>query len=129
VKLTHAFDRPETKSSSTLSVPTMIGADTTRADAIIARTVPGYMSMGQTGMGSMSAMDMPLPTNSISMRSAPGPHGTIDMGGMFTVLKVREGLTSYDDPGWYQPPPGTLAREATADELAADGVEISRAPR
>ena len=32
------------------------------------------------------------------------------MGGMFTILKVRENLRSYDeDPGWYEHPPGTLA--------------------
>ncbi|HBQ18496.1 MAG TPA: copper oxidase, partial [Myxococcales bacterium] len=48
----------------------------------------------------------------------------IDMGGMFTILKVREDLTSYDeDPGWYEHPQGTVARPATAAELAADGVE------
>jgi len=104
-------------------IPTMIGADTQRADAVIARTVPGYMSMGQTGMGAMSAMQMPLPDNSISMVSSPGPHGSIDMGGMFTVLKVREALTSHDDPGWWQPPDGTLARVATVEELTADGIE------
>ncbi|MBX7195970.1 MAG: copper oxidase [Sandaracinaceae bacterium] len=103
--------------------PTTIGADTRAADALIARTVPDYMSMGQRGMGDMAAMQMPLPDNAISMRSAPGPHGTIDMGGMFTVLKVREELESYDDPGWWEPPPGTLAREATEDELRADGVD------
>lgn len=106
-------------------VPMMVGADTRSADAIIARTVPAYMSMGQRGMGDMGAMDMPLPSNSISMRSAPGPHGAIDMGGMFTVLKVREGLTSYDDPGWWVPPAGTLAREASAEELSRDGVDVT----
>lgn len=31
------------------------------------------------------------------------------MGSMFTVLKVREGITNYNDPGWYQNPPGTVA--------------------
>lgn len=30
-----------------------------------------------------------------------GEHGYIDIGGMFTVLKIRENLTSYDDPGWH----------------------------
>jgi hypothetical protein len=44
---------------------------------------------------------------------------------MFTILKVREGLTSYDDPGWYQHPPGTVARVATADELRRDGVNVA----
>jgi hypothetical protein len=35
------------------------------------------------------------------------------MGGMFTVVKVREGLgrDDYKDPGWYRHPPGTQAYE------------------
>ncbi len=35
----------------------------------------------------------------------------IEMGGMFTILKVREGITSYEDPGWYHHPEGTLAQK------------------
>jgi hypothetical protein len=31
------------------------------------------------------------------------------MGGMFTVVKIREGITSYEDPGWYDHPAGTVA--------------------
>jgi hypothetical protein len=30
---------------------------------------------------------------------------------MFTVLKVRENLASYEDPGWYRQPPGTIPRK------------------
>jgi hypothetical protein len=45
---------------------------------------------------------------------------TIDMGGMFAILKVRENLTSYEDPGWYENPPGTLASVATDEELQRD---------
>jgi len=35
------------------------------------------------------------------------------MGGMFSVVKVREGLTrnDYKDPGWYKHPAGTVAFE------------------
>jgi hypothetical protein len=35
------------------------------------------------------------------------------MGGMFTVVKVREGLArnDYRDPGWYKHPPETVAHE------------------
>ena len=43
------------------------------------------------------------------MVGGEGPFGAIDMGGMFTVLKVREGISSYEDPGWYHQPPGTMA--------------------
>ncbi len=74
-------------------------------------------------MGAMATMQMRQPNNSIPMRGGRGPFGNIDMGGMFTILKVREGITSYDDPGWYQHPEGTVARLASADELRADGIE------
>ena len=42
------------------------------------------------------------------------------MGGMFTILKVRAGLTNYNDPGWYDNPPGTVASEATSEDLKTD---------
>ncbi len=81
--------------------------------------------MGGGGMAGMGDMDMPIPPNSIPMRGGPGAHGTIDMGGMFTILKVRDELRTYDeDPGWYQAPPGTQARVATASELSADGIDV-----
>jgi hypothetical protein len=43
------------------------------------------------------------------MMTGRGPFGNIEMGGMLTVIKVREGITSYEDPGWYDHPPGTVA--------------------
>ena len=76
--------------------------------------------MGESGMGDMGEMGMPVPRNSIPMVGAPGKHDYIDMGGMLTIVKVRENLTSYDDPGWYENPPGTLASVATIDELRRD---------
>jgi hypothetical protein len=65
--------------------------------------------------GSMGGMHMALPENTLPMMSGKGPFGDIEMGGMFTVLKVREGLArgDYRDPGWYWHPPGTVAREWT----------------
>jgi hypothetical protein len=45
---------------------------------------------------------------------------------MFTIVKVRDRLASYDqDPGWYQHPPGTVALKASAEELARDGIDIN----
>ena len=45
----------------------------------------------------------------------------IGMGGMFSLVKVRDDVRRGDfaDPGWYRHPPGTVAREftGTADEL------------
>jgi hypothetical protein len=69
------------------------------------------MTMGQTGMGDMSAMAMPLPPNTLPMMTGDGPFGPVGMGGMFTIIKIRDGITTYADPGWYAHPPGTVARK------------------
>ncbi len=41
------------------------------------------------------------------------PFGELGAGSMFTVVKARVGITSYEDPGPYKHPPGTVA-EAVA---------------
>jgi hypothetical protein len=46
------------------------------------------------------------------------------MGGMFTLLKVRDGLTSYADPGFYKSPPAEAAVLASDVELKRDGINI-----
>jgi len=104
--------------------PNLIGADVRGLDAAIGRSAPGYMTMGHAGMGEMASMGMPLPRNSISMLGGAGPFGLIDMGGMFTILKVRARLDGTTDPGWYQHPPDTVARAASSAELAADGIDL-----
>ena len=92
-------------------VPTMIGVDQRGAAAKINQLVPDYMTMGAKGMADMSAMEMPLPDNTLPMMTGQGPFGPIEMGGMFTTVKVRENLArnDYGDPGWYKHPPGTVA--------------------
>ncbi len=102
--------------------PNLIGTDMRGVDAKLGRVVPGYMTMGQAGMAEMSTMQMPQPKNSISMVGGKGPHGIIDMGGMFTIVKVRDKLTG--DPGWYNAPKGTVANEASSADLARDGIKI-----
>jgi FtsP/CotA-like multicopper oxidase with cupredoxin domain len=105
-------------------LPNMLGVHTGDVDGRIRRLLPGYMTMGETGMGAMTDMSMPVPRNSIPMLGGAGPFATIDMGGMFTIVKVRDDLTSYDDPGWYVHPTGTVATDATPDELRADGIDV-----
>ena len=104
--------------------PNLIGVDPAGLDAQVAPLLPGYMTMGQTGMGEMAAMPMPVPANSAPMSGGGGPLGAITMGGMFTVLKVRDRLESYGDPGWYEAPPGTRATVATDEQLRVDGVTL-----
>jgi hypothetical protein len=104
-------------------LPNMMGVEPGETEQRLQSLLPEYLAMGQRGMGEMSDMQgMPVPPNSIPMRGPPGPFGAIDMGGMFTVIKVREGLTSYEDPGWYEHPDGTVASLASARELRRDGV-------
>jgi len=63
------------------------------------------------------------------MVGAPGQHDYITMGGMFTLLKVRDQLPADgSDPGWYSSPPGTLAEVAPAADLKRDGIELPKNP-
>ena len=109
-------------------VPNMIGVQPGTLDAKVQKLLPGYMTMGPTGMGDMGDMGMPVPPNSVPMVGGKGKHDVITMGGMFTIFKVREHLTSYADPGWYDAPAGTMAREATADELQRDAIDVDHPP-
>jgi FtsP/CotA-like multicopper oxidase with cupredoxin domain len=105
--------------------PNTTGMKTGALDDKVRKLVPGYMTMGQNGMGDMADMKMPVPKNSIPMMGGPTPFGTITMGGMFNIMKVRENLKSYDaDPGWYQHPKGTQADRADPADLARDGIKV-----
>ncbi len=95
-------------------IPNMLGVSQAGVEEEIRKHLPGYMAMGETGMADMQdhAAHMQGPANTLPMMAGRGPFGNIEMGGMFTVLKVREHLASYDrDPGWHRHPPGTTARK------------------
>jgi hypothetical protein len=109
-------------------LPNMVGADTKKLDRRMSRVVPEYMTMGTRGMGGMGEMEMPIPKNSLPMKGAQGPFGYIDMGGMFTILKVRENPDAADATGWYQHPSGTVAQAADPAKMQADGITIPPTP-
>jgi hypothetical protein len=96
-------------------VPTMIGVDHRDITRRVTKLIPDYMVMGERGMADMAEMEMALPDNTIPMMTGKGPYGSVEMGGMFTVVKVRRTQKpgDYSDPGWYQQPPGTQAYEWT----------------
>ena len=54
-------------------------------------------------------MHMAGPENTLPMMMGRGPFGNIEMGGMFTTVKIRDDIASYEDPGWYRQPEGTRA--------------------
>jgi FtsP/CotA-like multicopper oxidase with cupredoxin domain len=107
-------------------IPNLIGVNTKGLDQKVQPLLPEYMTMGEAGMGGMGEMGMAVPKNSIPMVGSDGPFGYIDMGGMFTIFKVRKDITTYDDPGWYKHPAGTVADVADTDELRRDGVDPNR---
>ena len=84
-------------------LPLMTGVDQSGVADRLNQLVPGYMPMGAAGMGDMMEMGaMATPRNTLDMGGGNGPFGPITMGGMFTVLKIRENLRSYsEDPGFY----------------------------
>ena len=111
----HCHKSHHTMNAMGHNVPTMIGVDHRGVAQKIINLVPDYMVMGDRGMADMGEMEMPLPDNTLPMMTGTGPFGPLEMGGMFSVVKVREGLArdDYKDPGWYQNPPGTVAYEWT----------------
>jgi hypothetical protein len=96
----------------------IIGIDP-KALATARRVIPDFHPMGAGGMADMGAMEMPMPDNTLPMMTGFGQFGPLEMGGMFTVMKVREGLgaNDYRDPGPYKNPEGTVAHEV---EVATD---------
>jgi hypothetical protein len=93
----------------------MIGVDHRGLARKITSLIPDYMVMGERGMADMAEMEMALPDNTIPMMTGQGPYGSVEMGGMFTVVKVRRNQKAgdYADPGWFQQPAGTQAYEWT----------------
>jgi manganese oxidase len=115
----HCHKSHHTMNAMGHDVPTLIGVDHRGVAEKINHLIPDYMSMGHNGMADMAQMPMPLPDNTLPMMTGTGPHGPLGMGGMFTLLKVRpdQNPSDYKDPGWYQPPKGTVAFEHTGPTL------------
>lgn len=108
--------------------PNMIDVDSQGVDEEIRKLIPGYMTMGAAGMRDMTRTGMPLPENSIPMLGYAGQFGQTVLGSMANILMVREDIESYDYPGLYEFPNGTVSRKATTEELTADGIVVERSP-
>jgi manganese oxidase len=115
----HCHKSHHTMNAMGHDVATMIGVDQSSVIEKINKLIPEYMAMGETG-GSMDSMEMPLPENTLPMMTGQGPFGGIEMGGMFTIVKIRKklGVNDYKDPGWYKHPIGTTAYEWQSSESA-----------
>ncbi|MFZ5484037.1 MAG: multicopper oxidase family protein [Pseudomonadota bacterium] len=111
----HCHKSHHTMNAMGHAVPNLIGVRQDDLEARIRRHQPDYMAMGSSGMAEMGDMAMPLPDNTLPMMTGWGQYGPLEMGGMFTVLKVRDDLAPGDwrDPGPFRHPPGSVAREWT----------------
>jgi FtsP/CotA-like multicopper oxidase with cupredoxin domain len=109
----HCHKSHHTMNAMGHAVPTMIGVDHTDMVRRLNKLVPDYMVMGERGMADMAEMEMPLPDNTLPMMTGQGQYGSLEMGGMFTTLKVRRDQKPGDcsDPGWFKHPPGSVAYE------------------
>ncbi|HEX5634928.1 MAG TPA: multicopper oxidase domain-containing protein, partial [Gemmatimonadales bacterium] len=120
----HCHKSHHTMNAMGHDIPNTLGVDQRGLEEKIRALLPGYMAMGERGMAEMQdhSRHMKGPENTLPMMGGVGPFGNIEMGGMFTLLKVRDGLTSYDqDPGWFEHPPGTVAYRV--GEAAKEAVE------
>ena len=107
-------------------IPNTLGVDQSKVEEKIQSLLPGYMAMGEDGMAihqvHTDSGHMKGPENTLPMMAGKGPFGKLEMGGMFTVVKVRDDVASdYRDPGWYKNPKGTIAwRVGGAAKLAPE---------
>ena len=117
----HCHKSHHTMNAMGHDVPNMIGVDHRGLVGKIQQVAPDYMLMGERGMADMGEMEMPIPDNTAPMMTGQGPFGSLEMGGMFSVLKVRKDQPagSYKDPGWFQYPAGTVAYEYRGELPAA----------
>ncbi|MGQ0699468.1 MAG: multicopper oxidase domain-containing protein, partial [Panacagrimonas sp.] len=115
-------------------IPNPLGVDQSGLEQDIRKMLPGYMAMGESGMAEhQEHADMGHrqgPDNTLPMMSGVGPFGNLEMGGMFTVVKVRDGLGFGDDgdPGWYRNRPGEVASRVSTDPEFGKPVRRARPP-
>jgi FtsP/CotA-like multicopper oxidase with cupredoxin domain len=117
----HCHKSHHTMNAMGHGVPNTIGVDQAGVEKTIRSMLPGYMAMGEGGMAEHQEHTdmghMKGPENTLPMMMGKGPFGNLEMGGMFTVLKVRDDIAPGDfrDPGPYSNPAGTVAWRASKD--------------
>ncbi len=103
-------------------IPNLVGVDPSLFDEQLTAAIPSFARMGSNNPDP-NAPDDTLPKNSQPMVGGRGAFGYITMGGMVTVLKVRDQLADYRDPGDYTHPAGTVAEVASDADKRRDGID------
>jgi hypothetical protein len=80
-----------------------------------------HLSMDEGGMkmegmqGMHHGAEFEEPHNTLPMMTGTGLFDPIERGGMFTVFKIRDGKIKDKDTGWYENPPGIVAKCVNRD--------------
>ncbi len=125
----HCHMAHHTMNSMGHGIPNTLGVDQTGIDQEIRKMLPGFIAMGRYGMAEhQDHVDMGHhrgPQNTLAMMTGKGPYGNIEMGGMFTTVKVRDDIKpgDYSDPGWYSAPAGTVAARVSSDPTYGNPVK------
>lgn len=102
-------------------VPSPIGVEQEKLAAQIRAVLPGFTAMGESGMAEHQAHSEMAhhgsPENTLPMMMGHGPFGPLEMGGMFTMVKVRDDIApdDFNDPGWFKDPRNTQAKRVSSD--------------
>ncbi|MGQ0586527.1 MAG: multicopper oxidase family protein [Gammaproteobacteria bacterium] len=130
----HCHKSHHTMNAMGHGVPNTIGVDQSGVEKTIRSMLPGYMAMGEAGMAEhqdhTNMGHMQGPENTLPMMMGKAQFGNLEMGGMFTVVKVRDDLApgDYRDPGYYKNPKGTVAWRTSADPGFGKPVRRTRPP-
>lgn len=116
----HCHKAHHTMNAMGHEIPNPLGVKQQDLAERIRQVLPGYMAMGEHGMAEHQVHTdmghMEGPENTMPMMMGEGPFGKLEMGGMFTVVKVRDQLPADgSDPGWYEHPRGTQVRRVSQD--------------
>ena len=101
-------------------IPNQTGVDQSGVEARVRKISPGFLPMMRYGMAEHQEHTdggHQGPINTTAMMVGKGQFGNMEMGGMFTVVKVRDTVAPGDfgDPGWFRHPAGTVARRVSTD--------------
>lgn len=127
----HCHKSHHTMNAMGHGVPNSLGVDQSGIEKTIRSMLPGYMPMGKDGMAEHQVHTdmehMKGPENTLPMSGGKGAFGNLEMGGMFTVMKVRDNLAPHDytDPGPYKNPKGTVAQRISSDSNYGNPVRKS----
>ena len=102
--------------------PNMLGMPAREFDQKMQQLIPGYKTLGTTGLKDMAQSGMPIPPNSIPMLGYDGPYGNTVLGGMANILRIRKETDNYQDPGPYAFPRGSMAAPALPSEIRRDDI-------